>query len=287
VPARPTGGPPPGSTCQRPYSSASPWNTPIAAQPAINASSAYDILTLGSNFGSDPTQYTFPVYSVSPGGPMGTVAVSGVFGNMTPAAMTTSRGNISLPLPAGVQPASGSDSQAIILNPATGDEWGFWQLAGSPPSMTAVNGYHYNTNWDAVTPGPGPRGAGIPYLAGLVRPCEIAQGHIDHALAFSYQDTSPAHVYPASKSDGSGSGMPEGTRIQLDPSVSDAMIQSWGCTGACFTVAKALQVYGAYLTDTAGHPKLYFEADITAHWNGAVTAATTTHIPYTALRVVN
>ncbi len=66
----------------------------------------------------------------------------------------------------------------------------------------ASNGYHYNTAWSGVPPrGFSSRGAGVPYLAGLVRKCEIEQGHIDHALAFVYPRTTARFVFPATKSD--------------------------------------------------------------------------------------
>ena len=52
----------------------------------------------------------------------------------------------------------------------------------------------------------------MPYLTGLIRPWEIAQGHIDHAIAFTYNYPTAAYVYPATKSDSRGSfpDMPEG-----------------------------------------------------------------------------
>ena len=156
--------------------------------------------------------------------------------------------------------------------------------------MTATNGYHYNTLWSGVPPQYfGSRGAGVPYLTGLVRPCEISQGHIDHAIAFAYQNPGPSYVYPATKTDGSVSGgMPEGSHLQLDPSISDSTIQNtWHCTGPCFVTAKALQKYGMFLIDHAGHPKLYFEYDGTANWGGTVTGSTVTPIPLSAFRVID
>ena len=154
----------------------------------------------------------------------------------------------------------------------------------------------YVTTWSAVPPRDDNRqpyflrGAKIPYLAGLVRPCEIARGRISHALAFAYPGTTPKWVYPATHSDGTtpvGEGLPTGTRLQLDPSVSAATIKRrWRCTGACFTIARALQRYGMYLIDSSGRSKLIMEYDRTANWNGAVTASTPSRIPVGRFRVV-
>ena len=65
--------------------------------------------------------------------------------------------------------------------------------------------------------------------------------------------TCSSFVFPATKSDGSGSGsgcLPEGTRLQLDPSINLAGIS--GITPFELMVGKALQTYGAYIKDTAG-----------------------------------
>jgi hypothetical protein len=341
----------------------------VSSSVAVDANSEADVASLAANtsyakLGSDPTQYTFPVYDVTSATATVPVFIAGAWSNVT---SSTSLSRVSggeevqVPVPALAQAASGSDGQIIVIDPATGDEWGFWQFYNSSDplssaagagqgtaaaplavgnaqadfsagqqivigqgssdaetatiasfpdanhivlsaptvrahgagetvwAMGASNGYHYNTNWNGVPPGGfGSRGAGVPYLAGLIRPCEIAQGHIDHALAFAYQNTTAQFVYPATKSDGgAASGMPEGAHLQLDPSISDTTIQSWGCTGACFTIAKALQKYGMYLIDTAGHPKLYAEDTSTANWGTTLTASTPNPIPLTAFRVID
>ncbi len=287
---------PPSSSCPVPYSPTSPWNMPIPANPTVDPNNSAYIASLTTNtpypkLGSDPTQYTMPVYTVDSSTPTLAVYVSGVYSNVTgETAMSKAGGTVvSIPIPANAQPAAGGDSQVIVWDPSTGDEWGFWGFSNGPSGMTATNGYHYNTLWSGAPPsGFGSRGAGVPYLAGLIRPCEIAQGHIDHALAFSYQNTTPQFVHPATKSDGhAGSGMPEGAHLQLDPSISDGAIRGWGCTDACFIAAKAMQKYGMYLIDTAGHPKVYFEYSGTAGWGATVTASTTNPIPLSALRVVD
>ena len=102
-----------------------------------------------------------------------------------------------MPIPAGAQAAAGSDAQIVIINRATGDEWGAYRLQGGAGGWHIQNGYHYNINWSGVPPsGFGSRGAGVTYLAGLVRPCEIARGRIDHALAFAYSSPGPTFVSP-------------------------------------------------------------------------------------------
>src|SRR5207248_5766252 len=135
--------------------------------------------------------------------------------------------------------------QLIVVDPASGDEWGFWRIARTDlGGWSAVNGYHYDIRWSGVPPvGFVSRGAGITYLAGLIRPCEIAQQRIDHALAFAYNWPSPEFVYPATKSDGRGQrgvDLPEGARLQLDPTLSADQIRSWGCVNSCLTIAEAL-----------------------------------------------
>ncbi len=285
-------------SCPRPYSVKSPWNTPIRAGAAYDPSSRARLGALDSDLTSDPTQYTYPVYHVSRGTPRQRVTIRGVFSDVFAGGhrMRIRQGvRLSIPVPASASGAAGSDAQIVIINRATGDEWGAWQLTRTGGGYSAENGYHYNTRWTGVPPRSqggspfGSRGAGVPYLAGLVRPCEIRRGRIDHALAFAYDSPSARHVYPATKSDGNGRGLsalPEGTRLQLDPSLSAARIRSWGCRGACAVAARALQRYGMYVIDSSGRAKLIFEYEGTAHWHGRVTARTVSPIPITAFRVL-
>ena len=183
----------------------------------------------------------------------------------------------------------------IIIDRFTGREWGFFNFStGAGTTFTAVNGYGYTVNGTA-TPvhahgnGLVARGAGVPYLAGLVRPCEIQAGSIDHAFAFAYDAPGPDFVFPATKSDGVGTGplaLPEGARLQLDPALTTAQINAWGCNGACLTIAQALQTYGMYVVDNAGRSKIMMEFEGTANWNRLVTAQTASPIPLSAFKVL-
>ncbi|MEA2483255.1 MAG: hypothetical protein QOC55_1202 [Thermoleophilaceae bacterium] len=281
------------SDCRRPYSAQSPWNTAIARH-ARRAQA----LPVRGPLTSDPTQYTYPVYEAGAGTPLRTLRVDGVYSDVSDGGSRLSIAHhvrLRLPIPRAARAAAGSDAQVVLTDRATGDEWGAWQLRRAGSGFRAENAYHYNVRWNGVPPHTGDgrpfgsRGAGVPYLAGLVRRCEIARGRIDHALAFAYDSPSSGHTYPATKSDGTGTGrsaVPEGTRLQLDPSLSAARIRSWGCTRACLVIARALQRYGMFVIDSSGRPKVMFEYAGTARWHGVVHAGTVSPIPLGAFRVV-
>ena len=281
-------------SCRRPYAPGSPWNTPIGPSPAYHPRSDFHVSAIDGELTSDPTQYTYPVYEVTGDTPTEPVRLSGVFTEVSAdgdRVRMEKEATVELPIPAGAASAKGSDRQIILLDWGTGDEWGAWKLdQESDGSWKATNSSHYNVHWDAVAPDMfGARGAGIPYLAGLVRPCEIARGRIDHALAFAYDFPTPEHVYPATKSDGESGNpadMPEGSRLQLDPTLSASRIRSWGCTETCLTVARALQRYGMYVIDQSGRPKLMFEYEDTAHWGEVVNSDTVSPIRVSALKLL-
>jgi hypothetical protein len=273
--------------CPRPYSASSPWNQPIPA----NARRLTGKTLPAGVLSSDPTQYTYPVYTAPSHVAAVPVRIDGVFSNVTrPSRLSRElHTTVRVPIPAGAEQSAGSDGQLIVLRPSTGDEWGFWQLHHSDSGWEATNGYHYNTRWSGVPPaGFGSRGAGMTYLAGLIRPCEIARGRIDHAIAFAYRYPSPAYVYPARKSDGSGdaSDFPEGTRLQLDPSLTDTQLAALGVKNEALVVAHALQKYGMYVVDNSGRAKIYFEDDRTARWLQNITADTVRPIPLSDFHAV-
>ena len=153
------------------------------------------------------------------------------------------------------------------------------------------------------TMGLGGRGAGTPYFAGLIRPWEVAAGSIDHALSFAYDYPCGQFVYPAAKSDGSSSCAattiggqpaqqpPEGTRLQLDPSLTDSQLAASPynlTTPAQLTVAHAMQKYGMYIIDNSGRPKINLEYSSNSNWNSTTPLNSTSFsgIPWTSFRVV-
>ncbi len=288
-----------GSTCARAYSDDSPWNTPIGPTPEYHPRSDGFVQRIEVPLTSDPTQFSYPVYRVDEDTPRRTVRLDGWFSNVVNGGnllLNQRAGTVDLPIPEGARPSAGEDAQIVLYNEETDEEWGASVLRESDDgTFDAFNAYHYDTAWTAFVPFDEDgrpifaRGAGIPYLAGLIRPCEVEQGLIDHALAFSFDAPRDAFVPPASKSDGASSthlDVPEGARLQLDPTISEAEISAWGCRGPCLAVARALQKYGMIVVDNAGRSKIYFEFDGTAHWNGRVQASTVSPIPVDRLSVL-
>jgi hypothetical protein len=285
-----------GAADRRPYSDASPWNVPIPANPALDPDSDDIIAAFSASrtLTSDPTQYTYPLYEVPSGTALRSVHVQNLYSDVVSETelRRVSGPTVQVPIPADAQAAAGTDAQVIIVDWATGDEWGFWQLRkDSSGNFVATNGYHYDVDYSGVPPRDasgrpfGSRGAGVPYFTGLVRPWEVAQGRIDHALAIAYDYPSPEWIYPASKSDGKNTtidAVPEGTRFQLDPSFDVSTLSD----PVARMVARALQEYGAYVIDNSGSTKVMFEYEGTADWGGQVTRSTVSKIPLSRFRVL-
>ncbi len=280
---------------KRPYSQSSPWNLEIGPDPKYDELSDYLIENLAGPFGSNNKHFTIPIYVVDSQTPRQQIQISHYYSYVT--------GNgekldikkhvtIAVPIPVEAAPANGTDGNIVLWDPDTGDEWGFWKaVQTSSHTWQAKNGYHYNTNWSAVPPsGFQSRGAGVPYFAGLVRPWEIKEGRISHAIAFGVNYPNKYLIFPATKSDGKTLlpyYLPMGARLQLDPSLSEKDFEIWGLDRAGKIIAKAMQKYGMILVSGSGHPKIYTEYDKTANWKDEIDKNTVRNIPYSAFHVLD
>ncbi|UCE38304.1 MAG: hypothetical protein JSW00_03440 [Thermoplasmata archaeon] len=278
----------------RPYRDTSPWNTLLGPNPPIDPNSSALIAEFGAEtLSSDPTQYTYPVYEVNSSTPLKTVYIGGWFSHVVndDTLWNQGGGSIQVPIPDGAEESAGTDAQIVMWNPETGDEWGFYHASENVNgTWNVTNGYHYNTTFYGVPPdGFASRGAGVPYLAGLIRPWEIDRAHIDHAIAFAYDYPADTYVFPATKSDGLGTfppDLPEGARLQLDPTLDDTDFDAWGLDEVGKIIAHALQDYGMIVIDNAGRPKIYAEYEGTAGWGGILQSNTVDPIPLSAFRVL-
>ncbi len=238
---------------------------------------------------SDPGQYTYPVFLADASTPRITLTCTNLCSTVTlDGTRLPSTSSMTIPLPKGARASPGDDAQLIIIDQVSGDEFDLYHFDPATGSVKnasryVVGVYRNGTPWSYIS-----RGAGVPYLAGLVRPWEIAAGHIDHVLAFGYPVTRADRcVFPASKTDGdatSADAIPEGARIRLDPTLNVNSIPGLDRTGRI--IARALQTYGAVLVDSSGSNKLYVESSFTASWSGILTASTPSAIPLNRLQVV-
>lgn len=289
----------------RPYADSSAWNTPIGANPDIDSNSRAFVASIASAgeagvITSDPTQYSYPVYEADADTPRYDLPCTWYKCMITHPGQDPERVDTleDVPIPLRAQPSAGSDGSMIIIDAETGTEYDLWKVERDGDSWSVGNGSIYNIGWDGMPEIYGSRGAGLPYLAGLVRHAEIAAGRIDHAIAFAYPSVAAAGcVWPASKTDGTSTSpyaLPEGARLQLDPSLTDDDFLAMGLNSAGLTIARALQQYGMILVDGSGRPKIIVE-DLsanpytTASWTNPPTLlseSTISAIPVEAFRLL-
>jgi hypothetical protein len=234
----------------RPFSSTSVWNTPIGSAQVVSNN---DQLT--ANFESNALYPNMALskWAVSIADAQSSDPLFNVLCVVYNPCSLTSFGSIPIPSTAAADPSS--DGHMAVYDPANGRTWGMWKASKSGSTWTAAAGEAVSTQGDGIVPSGtvGSNAANFPLLAGVVRPEEILQGHIDHALVFTLPEISSAgHVCPAKHDDGSSSNssaLMEGMRLRLDPSldVDSLSIPAWQKT-----IAKALQKYGMYLRDGSG-----------------------------------
>lgn len=280
--------------CERPYGDSSIWNIPIdwsiAKIHPMNDLMMEAFFKNSDWIGSDTSQYTPNVYAVSNSTPLVSVKLRQ---NRFRDAINDSKvqfgeaaGVVRMPLPFDARPAVGTDGQLVVINMDTGEEWGLNEgYVDSAGHWFASGVYRYNIENSGIPPeGFGQRGAGIGQLAGIVRRCEIDQGHIDHAVTLAYdypcaaevcqQNGWPSSIPPFRKTDGKGESqfdIPEGARIAIRPEITQEEIaKACGEIKGCLLWTSTMQKYGGFIVDNSGHPKTYAEGNPTAHWDSSI-----------------
>jgi hypothetical protein len=234
------------------YANSSPWNTPIIASPVLDSSNASYKTNIQAfpNWYLDVVAFSMPIYRATGSETRYTVPTThdSDWGPAFPNGAT-------IPVNGTWKASLGSDGWITIVD-TNGYAYWIWQYlwnSGVPRGSWGGSGQIDSSEingWAATGSG---TGCGAQPVAGVITLDDLTRGTIDHALAYSITDTSTAYKYPANKSDG-GQGtasvqIPEGQRVQLDPSI-NVSAQSWGTMTKM--VATALQTYGAYLVDSSG-----------------------------------
>jgi hypothetical protein len=237
---------------KRLYAPSSPFNTRIPRDAAASRASTAMIAGLARTAADEGAtlawrEYTVPLYLAGRRTQRHRVRLT--------ASWRPRRALLGVPLPGHAAPDPSSDGHLAVIDRSTGCEYDFWQLRRGRRGWEASWGNALQVRGRGVYPrGYSARGSGFALLAGVVMPRELRRGRIDHALLLSYPYTrAGGPVRPATESDGwtrRRGAIPEGARLQLDPSLD---LDALGLTGYERTIARALQVYGAYMGDTGGN----------------------------------
>jgi len=232
------------------------WNA-IPPSPVLDPDSAAIVALLAD--ASQKHMLNISAYGTTLIGPediySGTPRVNPTF-SMVPSWGPDPFGSSDMPWPAGTKIPQGSDGHVSAADPITGKVYSLWQATsnGNGASWGAMVDYAGDGR-ESATPSDGSStGARLSRYAGVIKASEIKAGVIPHALFFSTNMAALAanFRYPAANSDGAnGAGVaypiPEGARVQLDPSINLAAIS--GITTMELIVGTALQTYGAYCGD--------------------------------------
>jgi hypothetical protein len=186
------------------YADASFWNTPIAPDAATDPDSAAMVaralVAYADRAGFNNTEsWGYPIVFADANSQTYNIGCTH-YGCSTP---------ISFRIPAGARPNLGNDGRLVVID---GDkELDMWKASYDPLTDNWTAGSRWITDaygWGAYClPGQRCRGgtaAGFAQFGGVVRPEEIAQGYIDHALSFATPYTRLDYVAcPAIRTDGS------------------------------------------------------------------------------------
>lgn len=230
----------------RPFARSSPWNQPIRGgvgtplSPAQRSELSAEAVTVNS------TSYSVPVYQARPSDPMATV---------------TDPGSVShYRIPAGAQPAAGSDAHMVVITPDGRAEDECWLMHALGPTSWAC-GYHARVELDSSGVADGVRASSASALGGLLRGEDLTGAPIRHALAVALPGSAlrPGWVAPATSEDGQPvqpytGHIPMGTRLMLAPGTPIAQL---GLDPVGTAVATALLHYGGYVVDESESMTLY------------------------------
>jgi hypothetical protein len=235
------------------YAGTSFWNLPIGSTPIVDPNSAAIVASSLTPFDGVATfnnddDWGIPLAYADPASKQYSVGCLLYGCNV----------QVNFRIPRYAKVNHGSDGKLVVLDPSINSELDMGTAVYDPVNDSWTTGSRYTTpsdGWGAMCLPHVPNCygvlmSGIDQFGGVVRPEEIAQGHIDHALALVVKTwRSGFFACPAVKSGGGTNDanlIPLGAHIQLDPTF-DVDAQTWPQWQK--TIAKALQTYGAFATD--------------------------------------
>jgi hypothetical protein len=255
-----------------PFDANSPWNLPVGNNVALESTGAAKTQTLRNSPATpwlNVDAYSHPVYKAVAGDPI-------TF--MTDVNDGSRSRNVYIP--ASATPAPGTDAHLHVLQPNGWEMVEMWlvrynnQGSTDVPNNCAGRIEHCSIYDDGIGPSGGTRGYGGSAVAGLIRTADVVPGSpgytdgvIKHALAiavpgsFMLAGGGFGYVWPATEQDGVwastyGGNIPMGQYFVIPKATN---INGLGLTASGLKMAKALQDYGGYITDTSGSFSFYLE----------------------------
>lgn len=207
------------------------------------------------------------------------------------------------PIPSYASSGGSTDTPLIVYQPSSGYEWEYWQATKTSSGWSACwGGRLHMTTSDGVFPFPyGLSASGISYLATEITEADVASGSINHAVAMGILNCNwpdyPKYVYPADRTDcGTHVGQPaEGQWFRFPPNLATPS----GLTPFAKMVFKAIQDYGAVITDQSADVTIYAEDPsdwaaegnkgvdpITKSWDGEQEYQVVANLPWGQLQSV-
>ncbi|WP_354699548.1 hypothetical protein [Paraconexibacter sp. AEG42_29] len=275
------------------------FTTPIASGAPLDARSSQWIGGLGRStpyLNGPDNRFAPPVYPVTSQTPLRTVRCK-FCGAYTGGGGTDYADTVQVPIPDNAVPDPSADGHLALVDAERGQEWNLFQASrNSDGSWNAGGAGHFNLKGDGhqdnVLGGGSATASHLPLSQAISVPevlTAITDGSylIPHALSFGAPNVDGrCWVYPALGSDGgTAGGLPEGARIQLDPSLDVSMLLP-----AARVIARTLQVYGAYLRDQSGAFVFYLRESRGADlpWTAAaVTGDSLSGVPTDRFRVLS
>ena len=248
----------------RPFSGRSFWNRPLPRNAPVSPDSdrILSFIESGSSTNyihlsgaSSRGRWGNPIYWASPSDP--TYRIRDACRRPEPREFRSVR------IPIGARPDPTSDASMTVYDLGKGFVYGLFHASFNPDTNTwsSCGGSVYDLRSNGLSGGlhassdrrnSGHRG--IPPSVFAVRYDEVNAGIIRHVLKISVPVTRCRHVFPMID-DECGTGAryapPEGTRIRIKPSVD---VSALDLSPAALTVARALQQYGAVISDQSGGP---------------------------------
>lgn len=245
-----------------PFSSDSPWNTPIGSKATFRSVGAADTVSLLDSrieFWVNAQEYSHPIVQAAQSDPL--VRVRYERTNRGPLVA----GSVEIRVPAAATPAAGADGHLHVLDPNGRTAHEFFSFRRTADGATSS----YYVASDLTGPGileGGTRAYGGSALGGLIRRWELEAGQIRHvlALALTGGQLQRGPVWPADEEDATAhatySGLvPLGTLLAIPVTVD---IGGLALSPAGRAVAVALQNFGAYVVDQATVMTFYAEPTV-------------------------